>query len=235
MSVAKRSSAIKVIAILNLVGGFLGLLGSLINLVTLAIGPGAFSPPNAAQNPFDGVAMDVFLVANATGYRAFQYTSLGTSLILDILLIVSGFGLLYYKKWARGMAITYAVLSLLLKVALLVYQFVIFIPAMNSFIDEASSNAPPALQGVAGVMKATLYAGVIFSMVFAVYPVVVLSILLSKSGKAAFEPLPPEDDYEDEDEDDYDDRRDRFDDRDRPKRPRDEDRYGERDDRGGRY
>ena len=148
--------------------------------------------------------------------------------------IALGFGLLKYQKWARTLSITYAVMSLGYKVAFLSYNILVFIPAMSSFYDQALANGPQPLQGMAGMMKAGLYFGLVIAIGFAVYPVIVLSILLSKSGKAAFEPLPP---YEDDDyEDDYDDRRERFDDRDRPKRPKDdEDRYGERDDRGGRY
>ena len=82
---------------------------------------------------------------------------------------------------------------------------------------------------MAGIMKASLYTSLIFSTLFAVYPIILLSVLLSKSGKAAFEPLPVRDD----DDDDYDyDRREHFGDRDRPRR--DDERYGDRDDRGRR-
>ena len=112
MRVARRSSAIKVIAILNLVGGFLGLLGSLFNLLILLLGPGGFGP-QPANNPLDPVVMDTFMVANAPGYHASQYIGTGVDLLLDLLMIVSGFGLLQYQKWARKMAITYAVMSLI--------------------------------------------------------------------------------------------------------------------------
>jgi hypothetical protein len=231
MRVAKRSSAIKVLGILNLVGGFLGLLGSLYALLVLVVGPAGFSPPNAANaanNPFDPVLMDAYMVAKSPGYHAFQYFGTSIGLILDVLMIVSGFGLLYYKEWARKMAIAYAAASLIFKVVTLVYQVFVMLPAMTSFFDQALSKAPPALAGMGGVMKASLYGGLIFSTAFGVYPIVVLCVLLSKSGKAAFGP-PPEDD-DDDDEEDYDDRRERFGDRPR----RDDDRYGERDDRGGR-
>ena len=231
MPVAKRSSAPKVLGILNLIGGILGLLGSLFTLLMLVIGPGGFGP-QAPNNPLDPVVMDTYMVANAPGYHASQYVGVTVDLLLDILMIASGIGLLQYQKWARKMAITYAVMSLIFKVATLSYQLLVMVPAMTSFYDQALANSPPALQSMAGMMKIGLYGGLFFVALFAVYPIIVLSLLLSKSGKASFEPLPPEDDYED----DYDDRRERFGDREGRDAPRrDDDRYGERDDRGGRY
>ena len=228
MRVAKRSSAIKVLAILNLVGGFLGLLGSLFAVVGLVSGPNLFgTPPNA--NSFDPALIEAQMAATLPAYRVAQYGSLVLGFVLDFLLISSGFGLLYYQKWARVLAIAYAVLSLVVKVATVAYQFLVVIPAMGPIIDQALVNAPPAQrQAMAIGGKVGGYLGGCLPLVFAVYPIVVLSILLSKSGKAAFDPLPREDDYDDKD--DYDDRRERFGDRPR----RDDDRYGERDDRGGR-
>jgi hypothetical protein len=170
------------------------------------------------------------MVAKAPGYHASQYVGVGVGLLLDILMIVSGFGLLQYRKWARSMAITYAVMSLIFKVATLSYQLLVMIPAMSTFFDQALRNNPQVQAGVAAGVKVGLYGGVCVSALFAAYPIVVLSLLLSKSGKAAFGPLVLRE--ADDDEDDYDDRRDRFD-RDRPRRD-DDDRYGERDDRGGR-
>ena len=133
---------------------------------------------------------------------------------------------MYYRPWARRLAILYAVLSLIAKVSTAFYQFLAMVPTMAAFYDQAPPGSPMA--AMAGMMKGGLYFSAIFALVFAAYPIVVLSILLSKSGKAAFEPMPAvaDDDYED----DYDDRRERFDDRPR----RDDDRYGDRDDRGRR-
>ena len=225
MSFRRRSSAPKVLGILNLIGGFLGLLSSLVTLVQLLAVPRTAAPPGTA-NPADPAAIDAFMTANVSGYHAFQYGSVAISLILDVLLIVSGFGLLYYRRWARWLAILYAVLSLLAKLATVLYQVLVFVPAMSAFYDTVLAGTPMA--PTAGFLKGILYGTVVFSLVFAVYPIVVLSLLLSKSGKAAFEETPRDD--EDDYEDDYDDRRGRFDDRPR----RDDDRYGERDDRGRR-
>lgn len=225
MSLRRRSSAPKVLGILNLIGGFLGLLLSLIALVPLLTGPAALGPANPA-NPADPAAIDAYMTAKVSGYHAIQYAGIGISLILDVLLIVSGFGLLYYREWARRLAILYAVLSLLSKLATGLYQLLVMVPAMASFYDTVLPGTP--LASTAGFLKGVLYGTVIFSLVFAVYPIVVLSLLLSKSGKAACEPNLRRD--HDDDEDDYDDSRERFDDRPR----RDDDRYGERDDRGRR-
>jgi hypothetical protein len=221
MSFRRRSSAPKVLGILNLIGGFLGLLISLVSLVQLLAVPTTFGPRGPA-NPADPAAIDAFMTANVSGYHAIQYAGIAISLVLDVLLIVSGFGLLYYREWARRLAILYAVLSLLSKLATALYQVLVFVPAMSAFYDTVLMGTPMA--ATAGFLKGILYGTVVFSLVFAVYPIVVLSLLLSKSGKAAFEPAPLED------EDDYDDRRGRFEDRPR----RDDDRYGARDDRGRR-
>ena len=201
-------------------------------VVISGCGPKANSAnANAANNPLDPALVDAHMVANAPGYHANQYGSLAFNFVLDILMIVSGFGLLQYKKWARTMAIAYAVLSLIFKVATLAYQTLVFIPAMTSFYEQALLKGGQAPPGFAIGLKASPYLGVCSIVLFAAYPIVVLSILMSKTGKAAFDYVPSRDDgYDDDDE--YDDRRERFDDRDRPRR--DDDRFGEHDDRGRR-
>jgi hypothetical protein len=230
MSVRKRSSGPKVLGILNLVGGFLGLFLSLIGIVfLLAGGASNFGGANAANDPLSPAAIEAYMDANAPGSRAARYGGTAVDLVLTLLMIVSGFGLLNYRKWARGMAITYAVMSLVVKVAVMTYQFTVVIPTLVPYIDQAVVNEPQPQRDARAIGgKAGAYGGACGPMIFGVYPIVVLSILLSKKGKAAFEPPPAsvEDDYED----DYDDRRERFDDRPR----RDDDRYGERDDRGRR-
>ena len=229
MSVRKRSSGPKVLGILNLVGGFLGLFLSLIGIaILLAGGVSILGGPNAANDPLSPANIEAYMDANATGYRVARYGGMAVDLALTLLMIVSGFGLLNYRKWARGMANTYAVMSLVVKVAVLAYQFAVVIPTLIPYIDQSVVNEPQPQRDAKSIgAKGGAYGGAFGPLIFAVYPIVVLSILMSKRGKAAFEPQPAS---ADDDEDDYDDRRERFDDRPR----RDDDRYGERDDRGRR-
>ena len=244
MPVARRSTSIKVLAALNLVGGFLGLLGALMGVVGLLMGnaagglgaPGAGGPAAGAPGSptFTQADVEAYMATAVPGYRAYQVGAIGISLLLNTLLVVSGFGLLKFAKWGRTSAITWGWLNILTRLGSAVFTSLFVIPAMSGFLDTALPAMPPAQAGIfRTTMVGVFYFAVAIELVLIVYPIVLLSILLSKSGKAAFEPLPlrEADDYDDED--DYDDRRERFRDRDRP-RPDDE-RFGERDDRGGRY
>ena len=236
MPVARRSTSIKVLAALNLAGGFIGLFGSLMGLVTLLTGNsgGMFGGGPGVPPEFNAQALEAHLTTTAPGYRVYQIGGIAVSLLFDIMLIASGFGLLAFKKWARFVAITYAWMTMVKKVAVTAYICLALAPATSSFIDKTVPAPPPGQPDAVRIgALGVLYLVACVEFLFIAYPIIVLSILLSKSGKAAFEPLPPEEDYDDED--DEDDRRERFDDRDRPERPkRDDDRYGERDDRGGR-
>jgi len=78
---------------------------------------------------------------------------------------------------------------------------------MSGFFDDVLPSMPPAQAGIfRTTMLGVFYFAIAIELVFIVYPIVLLSILLSKSGKAAFEPSSRDDD---EDDEDYQDDRER--------------------------
>jgi len=105
MPVARRSTSIKVLAALNLAGGFLGLLGALMGIAGLLMtnAPAAGGPGAPAFTQAD---VEAYMATVVPGYRAYQIGAIGVSLLLNTLLVVSGFGLLKFAKWGRTSAIT---------------------------------------------------------------------------------------------------------------------------------
>ena len=244
MPVARRSTTIKVLAALNLAVGSIGLFNGLLALFHVVRGTtfaGFVPPPGGGPGLPSYTLQDLesHFESAVPGFRAYLVGIVVGGLLLSIWLVVSGVGLLKSQKWGRTSAITWGWIDIVARLAsAAIYAFLI-VPAAASFFDNVLPPPPPGMPNVfRAVMVGALYLTAGLEVVLAVYPIVLLSILLSKSGKAAFEPLPPEEKYDDDadDDDDDDDRRGRFGDRDRQDRPkRDDDRYGERDDRRERY
>src|SRR5262249_21679482 len=155
-----------------------------------------------------------------------ESSSVVFSLLLDLMLLMSGMGLLMRQGWARWSSIAYAVVSILLKLFLTVYFVAFVYPPTNAFIQEQVRMTPQGQQpGFATGVSFGLFAGVCLDVVFIISPLAVLVASLRPSAAELFAPergrrrRRHDDDEDDYDEDDYDDRPRR--------RRRDEDDYDE--------
>lgn len=225
----RSSTTLTVLGILNLIAGSLGLIVTIFSLVGLIVIYGGGAVPSSG--PLDGGAVQNHIRAVRPEYRFIEIIDFGIGFLFDGMLIVSGIGLLYRKKWARTLALIWAVSSFFKRLLMTGYTILAVVPTMRAYFDVtlAQMNLPPAQADPMKFGAALGGYGVgCASGILIAYPIIVFCLLLRKSSKAAVEPLPAaaDEDYEDE----YDDRRERFDDRPR----RDDDRYGERDDRGRR-
>lgn len=207
------TTAILVIAILHLVGGGIGLLGSLCSCSGLLMSStlSSFMPapptfparPGQPPPPMPPSATELMkqMSERVPGYRAFTISSLAFDFLLDVLLISAGIGLLKMQSWARWLSLVYAPLSILFHIGSFVYQIVWVIPALTAIYAE-SMQGMTALPGFASIMKLSTGAGAVVTLLVLIYPVAVIIILLLPSTTAAFrdEVSVRDDDLHDEEE-----------------------------------
>jgi hypothetical protein len=202
--------------VLNFVAGGLGLLLSLCNVIGLVvIAQGGGAAPNQPD-------VTAHLVKNVPGYMAVQVSNTAVGLLFDLILLATGFGLLYRQVWARYALIGYGALSILVKIGLLIYQFAMINPVAVAFMDAEAAKIqnPQQKQGFQTGTKIGLYGGNCFMASLMIYPATVILVMLMPSVGQYFRDGP---DGREDDDRDYDDRRRRardFDDDDRGGRPR---------------
>jgi hypothetical protein len=205
----QRTTPILVIAILHLVGGGLGLIGSLCGCGGLLMGsalssvaqptfptrPGQARPP---QPPPDTREVMKYLQDHVPGYLAFTIVTLALSFLLDMMLISGGIGLLNMQPWARWLSLIYAPISIVYRIVSTVYQLVWVMPATKALYAGSMGGS-----GFSSIVDISSGIGVFFSLLVILYPIAVLIILLLPSTAAAFRgELPIRKDELDDDEDD---------------------------------
>jgi hypothetical protein len=193
---------IKVIAIFQIVFGVLGVLCSMSSLAALGGGfTGSFGAPpaNDPQAKMMKELQDELqrLPETTPGGRVVQYSQLGLDVLLSVVMLVSGLGLLQMQAWGRSLAIGYAVLSLLNKVFTTTYTLVVTLPALNTLMDNfiAKGQPSPQMQPILTVVRLTPYFALVVAAVTAIYPLLVLFVMLKGSTRAAFRadgPVPAE-------------------------------------------
>ncbi len=196
----RRPASITVLGVLHLIGGGLGLLLLLCGAVALLAGVTTMgSPFGGAASGQQGPEVEVTkAMQNIPGYQAVTVAQTVVDLALDVMLLTAGIGLLKLRPWARSLSLVYAVLSILLHIFTLIWSLGFVMPAMEEAILKAMALAPRgAPPGAAAAMRVILIVGLVIGQIFAIYPIVVLFILLSPSVRAAFRgesaaPLPDE-------------------------------------------
>lgn len=176
-SIPSRPPAqIRVLAILHLVFGGIGLIGTAFGLVmqvfskSILAGSGEAGPEVKMQQ------------AMAAAGQTHQYLSAGFSVLLAILLLVAGVGLLKNKLTGLKVSNVYAWISIASKVALGVLFFTHVLPALNTAIEGMLGSAAKADQGVLSIAKMTMVvSGVVTPLVSCIYPILVLVLLNRES------------------------------------------------------
>jgi hypothetical protein len=182
--VKQRPASVLVLAILHLVGGGLGLVGSLCTAVGQAMGPQAFAfgAANPAQDMQKGLLEHL---AATPGYQAVTWGSLAMSFVLDVLLLTAGVGLLSMKPWARSLSLVYAPLSILNRLFGIGWTVAIVLPATTEFFQKNAGNDPIMKAAAAGGQIGGIV-GMVVSGLVMIYPIVVLIILNQRHVKEAF-------------------------------------------------
>lgn len=208
-----RTTPILVFGILHLVGGGLGLLGSLCGVGSLLMvnSIGSFTPPTIPARPGQpqlpmppsGDQLMKQLYDTVPGYRAFTIGSLTFDFLLEFMLIAAGIGLLTVQPWARWLSLVYAPISILIRLGSFFYSLIWVLPATRAVY---ANN--PALAGFSALATISSGIGVFMTLLFILYPIAVLIVMLMPSTAAAFRgeaPARGEDgDLDDEEESDDD-------------------------------
>jgi hypothetical protein len=219
----QRPASVLVIAILNIIGGGLGLLGTVCSGGGQLLGGGKMftgsttaAPPGKQQEftEFEEYQKraEKFLNEELPGGPALKYGEMSVGLVLSVLMLVSGIGLLSMQSWARVLAILYAILSILHHLASLIFAVGFTLPAARDFF----AKKPPGNEMIntfASIMEIILIVSVVVGFLFIIYPIVVLILMLRPYVVAAFRGEVREPEVEDYYDPREPDRRDEPDDR----------------------
>jgi hypothetical protein len=179
-----------VVAILNIIFGGWGIVFYLMGIV------GLFASM-AIQRALAGQMGDLFasLERELPGYMVIQFASVGVPLILEVLLVVSGVGLLRVKRWAWLLALAWAGTSLLLNLVALLVTLIWVNPALARGLDQMMAEiakADPAAQAQLQLQTQFLpnrevqdASAIGTAVVSCVYPIVLLIVLLRPRFRAA--------------------------------------------------
>jgi hypothetical protein len=181
----RRPAAVTAVAVINFIFGGLGLLGAVcggVGLLIFAALADQAAPPGGI-NPFKEM---VDLANSIPGYVPFLIVSMALGLLANVLLIVTGFGLLKLRNWARMLCLGYAVYVLLSVAVGLTYQYAVVQPAMDKWSadfnqrmqkQQGKAGGPPP-QNPGGQIGGLIggIAGSIFQIAYAVGLLVVLNL-----------------------------------------------------------
>jgi len=202
----QRPGLVTAIAVINFVVGGLKLLGLICGSLALLVGyyllQNLPAPPNQ-PNPMKEIGG---LLDSIPGYVPVLIVSAALSLVMTIVLLVSGFGLLRLRNWARILCFVYAIYIILSVVAGTVYQFAVVKPATEKWAADLQKRmqeqakkqpgqpAPPA-PAAPGSNPAGDAGGLAVELLEVLHGVALLVVLNLGDVRRAFAGLPPRDDY----------------------------------------
>jgi hypothetical protein len=204
-----RPAAVLVMAILNLVFGILGLVGTCFGVGGMVILYLIFKnmppPPPGQPNPLDAVLK---MFDQIPGYVPFAIGSLIVGAVFSILLTACGFGLLKVRPWARIGSLVYAVFGILQAIGGTIYTIAVVNPALaNLFQQQQAQGGPPnPMVSDPTINNISAIAGFLIGLA---YPIAILIVLNLTHVRRAFAGLPPEEfeherGFTDDDPDDED-------------------------------
>src|SRR5579864_5157442 len=170
-----RPTSVTVLAILAIIFGSLGVLGTLCNIpqyLGMSFGP----------NPvIDEIRSDKLLMSYMIG-------SLVLAMILSIALLWAGIGSLSLKRSARTTMIGYAIAYLIVGVIGLIMNLAVINPRTSQATQRAMAGNPQLnTPQMKALMQYSMYGGVCFGVVLMIWPVIILYYMTRPHVKAAFE------------------------------------------------
>jgi hypothetical protein len=196
-TIQQRPGLVTAVAVLNFIFGGLGLLGAL--CLGVAVGGLAALVSNApAPKPGEPDLKDFFKIfTDIPGYVPFAIASVVMGLIMAIVLLVSGFGLLKLRNWARILCFIYATYTILSVVGGSVYQYTVVQPAMEKGMADWQNKMQAQMKGPGGARPAPppqnpmgqaggVVGGIVGSMFSIAYAVALFVILNLPDVKRAF-------------------------------------------------
>lgn len=192
MASAQRPMVLTLAAILALAFGALGLIGSVVNLVTavqLQSAKPAPLPDNPTTDPFKIAGeMNNFIVSEVPSFPTFQMAATVLGMIAAALLVVTGIGIFKLTKWARPALYAYVALALINTIGGMVYTVANITPAIEKWEAErtkkfkASNTAAPPQTAAIGA-----YAGLGIQGVCGFgFPLLLVILVMLPSSRGAF-------------------------------------------------
>ena len=183
-TVPQRPVSVLVLAILLIVFGGIGLLGSfcgggLMILVFTVFPEFVRNNPPLAQNP--GIQAQIQLIEGVPHFVPVTITVVVLSAVVEIGQIISGIGLLGMRPWARLLAIVVCGMSIGIVIASTLYQTFIVIPEQARLLGL--NAAPGSHMGD--------WAGTFASLPSVVFAIVTIVMLARPSIRDAFVGIPP--------------------------------------------
>jgi hypothetical protein len=159
---------VTVFAILNILFGIIGFLGSIVSSAMMFVGG------MLGDNPV------LQAIQTHTSYRVFFAVSLVLGLVFSALLLVSGWGLLKMSKVARRLAIAYGIYAV---VAAVVSNVVNFFFIYRPMLEQAAGQ-----QGAQqGIVIVSLVGAVVGGVIGLTFPVALLIYFMMPGVKRAFQ------------------------------------------------
>jgi hypothetical protein len=167
----ERPTSVTVFGILNICKGALGVLTALWSLML-------FSSSAAASNPVTQVMLE-----NPT-YTKWMKTMVPIGIVVCCASVLSGFGLLGLRSWARKVSIAYAIYGIVVVVVTVPINFFVLLPAM---LEKSRQFQGPE---AAGMISSTIGSvlGVVLGLI---YPILLLIFMTRPKVVAAFQVPPP--------------------------------------------
>jgi hypothetical protein len=172
-----RPTSVKVIAVLAIVFGSLGVLAGLCSIPQYL---GVQMSPN--RNPVIDAMREDKLLWDVT------VATMAASVIIAAIELVSGIGALKLRPWGRRGLVVYAVTNIIVTLVGLGLQWTVFQARSDRLLAEVLRKNPqlntPAMQTAMQVGKTT---GMVFPVLFVIWASIVLLYMTRPRVKAAFE------------------------------------------------
>ena len=166
----QRLIGVTVFAILNIIFSVMGLIGLVFSIVVLFAGPSFMTGPDPVGD----------LLRQSGLYALFFYSALLFGAIFNVLLFISGIGLLKMSSRARQLAIAYAIYAIVAGlIGTAVNYFVIFAPMMEQANQGQGPQQFAAMAGIVG--------GLIGALIGMIFPVAILIYFNRPKVKQAFQ------------------------------------------------
>ena len=183
----KRPLVVVVIAVLQLVFGVPALGTYALSFAGLDKAVASLGQVNPqGQQRLTLLDVEKRLEEKVPSYALVQQAVNGVEIAVALLMIASGIGLLMFRPWGRLVAVVYAVLSILVTVLFLAWYLATVAPAVVAFGREIAATGGPDAEAMGAGIPILYIGGQILFSLSAVYPLVVLLVLLRPSVRAAF-------------------------------------------------
>jgi hypothetical protein len=165
----KRPASFTVFAVLCIVFGSLGLLCDVIGLAGQAASQALTDmQPKGKPGQINQAELQKELQEKLPAYQAYQWGTMTLSLVLHLLLLVTGIGLLKMQPWSRFACIAYSFLTILIQLGVLIYTLAFITPVMDDVLNRMFKEQNTPITVPAWALNLGAIFGSLLGMTFAI-------------------------------------------------------------------